>query len=80
MYNIFSYNYFSWCGLAQSKVRASPSAPAFTERVNKAIVEQASPAYSDHSTGFRPLYWILPPSNPDYSILYQINRIEVPEI
>ena len=35
--------------IAQSKVRASPSAPAFTERVNKAIVEQASPAYSDHS-------------------------------
>ena len=49
LYNIFSYNYFSWCGLAQSKVWASPSAPAFTERVNKAIVEQASPAYSDRS-------------------------------
>ena len=31
--------------LARSKVRASPSAPAFIERDNKAIVEQASPAY-----------------------------------
>ena len=49
LYNIFPYNYFSWCGLAQSKVRASPSAPAFIERVNKAIVEQASPAYLDQS-------------------------------
>ena len=35
--------------LAQSKDRASPSAPAFIERDNKALVEQASPAYSDHS-------------------------------
>ena len=49
LYNIFPYNYFSWCGLARSKVRASPSAPAFIERVNKAIVEQASPAYLDQS-------------------------------
>ena len=46
---LINVQYFSWCGLAQSKVRASPSAPAFIERVNKAIVEQASPAYSDHS-------------------------------
>ena len=61
IFNIFKFyiiliivQYFSWCGLAQSKVRASPSAPAFIKRVNKATSRTttsiASGSFYDHST------------------------------